>query len=137
MVLGSRLGRIPVRLTVLHPTQIPYLLSRLQSEELGDDEALVCKEVLRIGAFELSVSTAEPWAAVMAALRNRCVKSLYVICSSDEIVQHGLPLDVWDRVQIAQRHGAAVLPLAWIQVMQRHTKGGAVSVVHEDVLFRR
>lgn len=137
LVLGSRLGRIPVRLTVLHPTQISHLLPRLQSKELGEDEALVCKEVLRIGALTLAVSTAEPWAALMAALRNRTVKGLHVICSSDEIVQHGLPLDVWDRVQIAQRHGAAVLPLAWMQVVHRHTKSGAVSVVHEDVLLRR
>jgi hypothetical protein len=136
MVLGRNLGRIPVRLTVLHPTQIPHLLPRLQSAELGEDEALVCKEVLRIGASVLSVATAEPWAAVMAALRNRSVKGLHVICSSDEIAKHGLPLDDWDRVQIAQSNGAAVLPLAWMQVVQRHTKGGAVSVVHEDVLLR-
>jgi cyanophycin synthetase len=136
LVLSQSLGRIPVRLTVLHPTQIANVLTLLATTELEEHEALVCKDVLRVGSLALTMPTPEPWAAVMAALRNRGVNSLHVICSSDDIAQHGLPLDSWDEVQVALRDGATVLSPTWMQVMQRHTKNDVISVVQEDMFLR-
>ena len=134
LVLGRSAGRIPVTLTVLHPSQIAEVLAGISSVELGPDEAWVCADVLRIGARTAPVVGDKPWAAVMAALRNRCVKALHVVCSSQDIAKNGLPLDFWDVVRVAQHEDVAVLPSTWMQVLQRHCRSDSVSVVHEKVL---
>lgn len=100
VLLGTGLGRIPVELTVVSPDSLDAQLRSLQHTPLRDDEGLACGPALRVGAARLRVAPDRPWAAVHAALRLPHLQALRVLCTRQEIEQHGLPIDRFTRVDI-------------------------------------
>lgn len=78
---------------------------------------MVCGDQLRVGEARFACERAEPWPAVRAALRNKSVTSLVVMCTAREIMQQGLPVDKVDRVEYL---GVTLTP-EWMQVLSAAT----------------
>jgi cyanophycin synthetase len=134
LVLGPSLGRIPVDLTVLSGPGLEQAAHVGPLLALAEDAAWACGRVLRLGALWLDNLAAEPWAAVEAALRNRGVGALRVVCSSGEIEKLGLPLDRFRDVAVALCDGEPVLPPVWIGVLRRHSGGNVTFTPQADLL---
>ena len=114
-ILGDGLGRIPVDLTVVYPGHQKEMLASLQGRELEVTAGWVCGEELRVGGAVLTCQSDWPWAAVHAALRNRVLESLHIICTPQDIVSHGLPVDKLRRATVA----APDLPEGWKSILSR------------------
>jgi hypothetical protein len=114
MVLGERVGAIPVELVILTPQAMKRQCAEIDASAVADDEALVCADRLWIGAAVLRAASPAPWAGVRAALRNRHVARLRVLCTAADIQQHGLPVDRLHRVSIQDR-----LPEAWRKCLEQ------------------
>ena len=70
---------------------------------------------LRVGPLDLRMADTAPWAAVRSALRNKSVTSLRIVCTVDEILANGLPVDRVDRVRL----DGVSLPERWQKVIER------------------
>lgn len=121
-VLGESVGRIPVDLTVTSADGLKALRKGLEKPSLDAGQALVVRETLYLGDLVLHVSSSEPWAAVKAGLRNPCVTGMRVICSAEELVSLGCPVDRVRHVTMGLRDGQAILPPAWEEVIRRHSE---------------
>ena len=113
MVLGHVPQRIPVTLRVVMEDRREAALEQLKHTPLPAGQAMACGEQLRVGEALFTCERAEPWPAVRAALRNKSVTSLLVICSEQEITRQGLPVDKVDRVEYL---GVTLTP-EWMQVL--------------------
>jgi cyanophycin synthetase len=114
LVLGDLPGRIPVTLHVISPAQLESTWAQLQNQTLSNHHASVCGNELRIGQFTMHVSLEHPWGTVHAALRNQVVHQLDIFCSTQDIMQHGLPLDQLAHLEIQDPK----IPQAWRQVLE-------------------
>lgn len=113
MVLGERVGTIPVDLFVLTPSAVQRQYEGIDSVAVADDEALVCADRLRVGPAVLRATSATPWAAVHAALRNRRVARLRILCTAADLQLHGLPTNHLQRYSLQDR-----LPEAWRKCLE-------------------
>jgi len=115
IVLGELPGRVPVDLCVM-PT-LDMAAARLIVPENADrtGAAWVCGNEIRMGQLKLRIGDPTPWAAVQSALRNKAVESLQIVCTVEEILAHGLPLDHLDRVLLC----GVSLPDRWRSVLER------------------
>lgn len=126
-VLGESVGRIPLNLTITSADSLNELHRSLENPSLDAGQALVVRDTLYIGDLVLHVSSSEPWAAVKAGLRNPCVSGMRLICSVEEFVSLGCPVDRVRHVTMGLRDGQAILPPAWEAVIRRHSESVVVS----------
>jgi hypothetical protein len=115
MVLGALPGRIPADLFVMPTLDIEAARLAGAEDVAGPGAAWVCGNEIRVGPLTLRIGDATPWAAVQGALRNKTVASLRIVCTVGEIVDHGLPLDKFDRIFLA----GVSLPDRWQGVLER------------------
>jgi cyanophycin synthetase len=120
VLLGDGLGRIPVMLKVVAQGQIASQLEALNAQTWLPHQGWVCGDQLRIGSAGLIIKAQSPWETVRAALRNRCLTELTVVCTRAQIERYGLPVDRLDRVDIQDD----ALPAAWRAVLQSATEIG-------------
>jgi len=93
ITLGENVGRIPVRLFIAESAEAADELPTPDRPYL----ARVVRDEVRINEAVYRSDTAEPWAAVRAALRNQAVRELEIFCTPIDITTHGLPVDRVDR----------------------------------------
>lgn len=134
LVLGPGVGRIPIELTVLGAGGMQALRQGLHGRCLAADQALVIGDELRIGEMTLQPSTPEPWAAVKAALRNVCIQRVQVVCTLEQLVRLGCPVDRVDQVRVSSADDVGRLPPPWREVLDRACLRG-VTVVPEQPLL--
>lgn len=113
VLLGEALAVIPVTLKVVDPTQMSGELNALKAHAWLPHQGWACGDQLGVGAAGLSLKAQRPWGAVRAALRNRCLKELTVVCSGAEIERHGLPVERLRQVHIHDGQ----LPPEWMAVL--------------------
>lgn len=111
-ILGKGLGRIPVDVTIIPAARQAEVIDALIAQPTGN---WVCGDRLRVGGMVLTCRSATPWAAVHSALRNRELDELHVVCTSRDVVAHGLPVDTIRRTTVS----AADLPEAWCETLAR------------------
>lgn len=136
LVLGPSIGRIPVDLIVLSQEGMIALQKEEVKPKPASDAALVIGDVLCVGDLRLRLSVPEPWSAVKAALRNQSIHSVQVICAANDLERLGCPVDRVRHVRIALRDGQAILPPAWVDVLNRHSESAAVYVAESEILKR-
>ncbi len=114
LILGKNVGRIPVH---LHLVPRSRMGDALAGTDHGDtlSQATVAGSEIRLGATRLRVGDATPWGAVHAALRNRCVDSLRIISSAEDLIERGLPVDRFARLTLTD----VSLPAPWMALLRR------------------
>jgi len=121
-VLGHRVGRIPVDITVLSAAGLDQARQMLVSQPLAEGDAWACEDMLRIGSSLRHVTTVEPWAAARSALRNKAVHSLHIFCSAEAVQRLGLPVEQFKRSYIEINEGHSVLSENWIALLAVNSK---------------
>lgn len=134
LVLGPRVGRIPIELTVLSAAGLDRLRQAPVQLPLADGDARVVGDRLHVGGLRLPVVTSEPWAAVQASLRNQTVSQVHVICSADDLYRFGLPVECIDRATITVSDSEAVLSQVWREVLARYSKNPVACETEAAVL---
>ena len=115
LVLGGNLEAIPVELRIVAADALDACLRELSNSTPPEGEGWVCGQELHIGPLDLQIASEEPWAAVAAALRNRSLRRLRIVCSDEQIMRSGLPLPHFDRVEFSE----ADLPPDWQDAIER------------------
>ncbi|WP_158290039.1 ATP-grasp domain-containing protein [Ramlibacter sp. WS9] len=124
LVLGGIPGRIPVELCISPSLNLEAARQAMGEPQSGPTAAWVCGPELHIGALQLRLAEAAPWAALRGALRNKAVTSVRIAATVDEILAHGLPLDRFDRIVLA----GVTFPERWQAVIEH----AAISVDCRD-----
>ena len=121
LVLGDQLGRIDVSLKVVDAVENfdQKVLSHACPNPLTPDEAWVCCDIYRYGEVSLKDPQDGPWSAVRAALKNKKIKRLHIVCRSEDILRDGLPVDRFAHADLTQ----ANLPPSWHQLIINLTCG--------------
>lgn len=114
-VLRTTLGRIAVELCLVAPETLDRRMAEMRLGELEPDQGWVCGESLHIGSAVLHGEAVRSWGAVNAALRNRRLRRLRVLCTPEEIMQRGLPVDQLSSVEMEE----VTLPDEWLKVVDK------------------
>ena len=115
LALGELPGRIPVDLCLTATLDLEAARLQIPAHKVHPRAAWVCGNQVRVGQLELRITDPTPWAAVQSALRNKTVESLQIVCTVEEILAHGLPVDRLDRVLLC----GTSLPDRWRSVIER------------------
>ena len=116
-VLGDGVGAIAARMTITAPELMERHRLAWEETKPGQGEGRVCGADIQIGNAIMHCPTDEPWGAVRAALRNRSLQQLHIVCTAEQIVRNGLPLDRFDEVIV----DGTELPPQWRKVIDRCT----------------
>lgn len=120
MVLGERLSRIAVDLTLLRPSGLQRMAQGIEKIQVSDEQAWVVGQTLRLEKLTLALDGDTPWAAVQAALRNPSISHLHVLCTAQDIERLGSPVDVLAQVVVAadEKEESVVSPL-WFDTLKK------------------
>ena len=99
-IIGENIGRIPVNLIVANETHIGQLHSWFQKNIIQDVYGWICNNSAYIGQLPLNVYELSDWSGVKMLLTHKRLEKLYIICSFQEIMDKGLPLDKFDKIYV-------------------------------------
>jgi len=111
-VLGDDLSRIPLNLYVVEPTLIT---PRLRLSSPASRQGWVISNTVGIGETELIQKTPHLYRKVETLLKNRIVESVTLICTADELMAEGLPVDRVDHIFLQD----SSVNQAWREVFTR------------------
>lgn len=117
-VLGPRPGRIPVVLWLTDDLGVDKVLDWLRQLPGQPGFGWRCGNQFGVGALCLSVPGSEPFAAVKALLRHQAVATAVLVCTVDEVVRHGLPVDRVGKLGV--RSGRLSPP--WLATLEHHAQ---------------
>lgn len=120
-ILGAAPARIPIRLVVAPQSDLAHALSYLQNVPLVGGFGWTCNGHAAIDGMPLRITTAGTWLAVETLLRHKLVKHVCAVCSAEELVRHGMPVDKVDHVVLCNDDQMS-LPAAWMKVLIDHSR---------------
>lgn len=120
LVLGAKLNRIVVDITILNPSSLDLLSQAIEEFKVSEAQAWVVGNKLRLERLTLVLEADTPWAAVHAALRNPSMAYLHVLCTADDIEWLGSPVDFFRHVVVAENEKAerSVSP-SWFSTLEK------------------
>jgi cyanophycin synthetase len=127
-ILGSKPGRIPVRLVVTPRSELPNLLDQLRRMPTDDGFGWASDRDAAIGGMPLQIAGTRPWGAVETLLRHTVLQRACLVCSAEAIVRHGMPVDKVEGT-VLYRFGTVPLPPVWTRVLGNHS--GAIRTCSE------
>lgn len=113
-VLGQVPGRIPLVLVIVDSADLVILQQWLKDLFLPPGMGWACGDAAGVGILPLSTFSPSPWRSVSAVLCHRTVTSALVVCSLDEMMKKGAPLDKIEQIWLA----GVSLPEDWYSVME-------------------
>jgi cyanophycin synthetase len=122
-MLGITPARIPVRLVVARGSELPLASGHLRSMPSTDGFGWACGGEAAIGGMPLRAAPAEPWRAAEMLLRYTSLQRACLVCSVEELMRHGMPIDGAEST-ILYHCDSTPLPPAWMRVLRDH--GGAI-----------
>lgn len=117
MVLGEKLNRIGVDLTVLSPSGLQRIAQDIEKIQLRSEQAWAVGQSLRLENLTLTLDEDTPWAAVHAALRNPSVSYLHMLCTAEDMARLGSPVDVFAQVVVAADERDSALSPLWMATL--------------------
>ena len=94
-------------------------LSYLQNLPSVGGFGWACNGQAAIDGMPLHIARSGIWSSVETLLRHKSVKHACVVCSAEEIVRHGMPVDKVDYVTLCNDERNP-LPAEWIKVLEKH-----------------
>lgn len=121
-ILGAAPARIPIQLVVVPQSDLAYARSYLQNLSLVGGFGWACNGHAVIDGMPLRITPFGTWIAVETLLRHKSVRHACVVCSAEEIVRHGMPVDKVDQV-VLYKDDQIPLPAEWRKVLMDHSGG--------------
>ncbi len=118
-VLGAIPARIPVKIVITRPSDLKHAKIWLKSQTCTEGFGWTCDGETAIDAMPLRVTGSQPWATVHALLRHKVVHQLCVVCTIEDIVRHGMPVDKANHIAFCEEESG--LPPEWLQVLINHS----------------
>lgn len=95
-ILGDNIGRIPFNLIITDDKNLEVFKEWLKKQNIPDGVGCLCDNLIQIGKFPLCSYDNIGWTSVKTILRNRDVEKVIVVCTINEIINKGLPVDKCD-----------------------------------------
>jgi cyanophycin synthetase len=121
-ILGDTPARIPIQLVVLLRPELARALSYLQNLPSLEGVGWACGGHAAIGGMPLHAARAGTWSTIEALLHHKSLKHACAVCSAEDIVCHGMPVDKVDHVALWCNNGHSALPAEWIKVLKDHSR---------------
>jgi len=118
-ILGPIPARIPLRIVITKPSGLEHAKLWLKSQTGTEGFGWTCDGEAAIDCMPLRIAQHGPWSAVYALLINKLVQQVCVVCTIEEIVRHGLPVDKVNHVALCCNESE--LPDEWLQVLIDHS----------------
>lgn len=122
-ILGSKSGRILIRLVVTPRSELAHVLDHLRSIPPADGFGWASEREAAIAGMPLRIRGAGPWPAIETLLRHASVQQACLLCPAETIVRHGMPVDKVDSTAL-YRCSNPPLPAVWMKVLANH--GGII-----------
>lgn len=118
-VLGAEPGTVPVWLAVVRHVELELAEKYLKSQNWSGGYGWSCNGLAAIDDMPLCILPSRPWPGVQALLRHKVLNHLFVVCTAEDIVRHGMPVEKVMRLSLCCEE--AVLMDEWLQVLIRHS----------------
>ena len=119
-ILGPIPARIPFQIVITQQAVIKdaeiWLTSKITAEGFG----WACNGNAAIDGMPLHITQSEPWAAVQALLRHKVVHFIWMVCTTEDIIRHGMPVDKVNHIAFCCDESS--LPAEWLQVLTNHSE---------------
>jgi cyanophycin synthetase len=125
-MLGDKPGRIPFYLVVASRESIEGACRLLRQMDIDEHTGWTCADEAATGRMQLYVDTSMPWAGIRALLRNRTVSRIIALCSAQDVMRLGLPVD---RVELLALCGSLPFIDEWLEVLEECS--GTVECFHD------
>lgn len=122
-ILGDTPARIPMQLVVVLRADLARALSYLQNLPSVEGFGWACGGHAAIGGMALHAARAGTWSTIEILLRHKSLKHACVVCSAEDIIRHGMPVDKVDHVALWCSNGQGPLPAEWVKVLRDHSRG--------------
>jgi len=119
-VLGELPARIPFRIAVVRQSGLEHAELFLSNLTGTEGFGWTCNGETAIDGMPLRVKGSAPWSAVQTLLRHKSVNQLLVVCTAEDIVRHGMPVDKVRRVALCGDE--LPLPSEWLQVLTEQSE---------------
>ncbi|MCF6340747.1 MAG: ATP-grasp domain-containing protein [Sulfurimonas sp.] len=116
-ILNIGSGRIPLIIAVVNNSKFSQVQNWCKKNFQHQTTGWVCGESVYVGQLPLSLTTTNGWESVEMLLRNKRVENILIVCSDEQIMQKGLPVDKADFIYT---HNID-LATEWNQVIQKST----------------
>ncbi|NTW55979.1 MAG: ATP-grasp domain-containing protein [Chlorobiaceae bacterium] len=131
--LGNLVGRIPFQLVIAGEPEIRAAAENLRQYRFRDGIGWTCCGFeTQIGNMPLSISGDGTWPGILSLLINRLVTEVIAVCTPEQIMRNGLPVDRVERTCIC---GDLPLIDEWVVVLEE-CSGSVVKFSSWDECFR-
>ncbi len=114
-VLGPLPARIPFQIVVTKQSDLKQAKIWLKGRSTTQGFGWACDDEAAIDDMPLRIAQHGPWAAVYALLINKVVQQAFVVCTIENIVRHGMPVDKVNHIALCCNESD--LPAKWLQVL--------------------
>ena len=119
-ILGSKPARIPIQLVMVPQSDLAHAVSYLQNVPLVAGFGWACNGHAAIDGMPLRITRSGTWVATQTLLRHKLVKHACMVCTAEEIVRHGMPVDKVDQV-VLYKDDQIPLSAEWRKVLTDHS----------------
>ena len=119
-ILGTIPARIPFQIIVTRQSDLMQAENWLKSQSSTDGFGWWCNGQAAIDGMPLCSMQSEPWAAVQGLLRNQVVHQICVLCTAEDIIRHGMPVDKVNHIALCCDESA--FPAEWLQVLSNQSE---------------
>ena len=119
-VLGAIPARIPFQMVITQQSDLTHAANWLKKQSHTDGSGWCCNGEAAIDGMPLRNMQSEPWAAVHSLLRHKVVHQICVVCTAEEIMRHGMPVDKVNHIALCCDESE--LPAEWLQVLNSQSE---------------
>ena len=116
-ILNIGSGRIPLVIAIINTSKISQVQNWCKKNIHDQAAGWVCAESVYVGQLPLQVTETTGWNGVRMLLRNKTIQKMFIICSDEETMEKGLPVDKTDCICMHD----ANLTSEWENVIDKST----------------
>lgn len=91
--IGDDVGRIPIFLVVVENSHLEQIHTWFINNIKENNVGYKCGDKVAVGKLALNTYESQAWNSVKMLLRQKTVEKIFLVCSKEEILEKGLPVD--------------------------------------------
>lgn len=116
-ILNIGSGRIPLVMAIINNSKFSQVQNWCKKNFQSQTMGWICGKNVYIGQLPLNLTTNHGWESVEMLLRNQKIENILIVCSDEQIMQKGLPVDKADSIYVHDID----LTSEWNSVIQKST----------------